>query len=71
MNDARLSANVPRKDGHTTFTPSTDSTTVLAVQNAAGTVTLFAINTTEGKIVIDGDIDVSGRVTCAGIDTIV
>jgi len=69
LDDARLSSNIPQKNAASnTFQPSADSTTVFAVMNSAGTVTLIQVDATNGKIVIDGDIEVTGRISCAGID---
>lgn len=50
-----------------TFQPLTDSATVFAIGNSAGTLVVFKIDTMSGKVVIDGDIEVSGSVTCASL----
>lgn len=53
--------------GQVAVQPMTDGTLVFTVKSAVGTTTVLAVNTTDGKVVIDGDLEVSGRVTCNGI----
>lgn len=54
--------------GQVEVRPLADGTLVFTVKNAAGTATVLSVNTTANTVVIDGNLEVTGRVSCAGID---
>ncbi len=50
VNDARLSSNVVLKNGQNIFTPSADSTGVFRVQNAAATVDVLRVDSSNNRV---------------------
>lgn len=50
VNDARLSANVALKNGQNIFTPSVDSTGVFRVQNAAATIDVLRVDSSNNRV---------------------
>jgi hypothetical protein len=50
VDDARLSANVALKNAANTFTPSSNSTAVMRIQNSAATVDVLRVDTSNSRV---------------------